>query len=160
MKKISLILAMVIALTTNAQITKVSLRASGLTCSMCSNSINKALKTIDYVKAVDTDLKTYTFDVVFKPGAVVDLDRIKTKVENAGFTVSALVATVNFANVKVTDNQSVKIEGNTFYIENSKEQLLDGIKQVKILDKGFVSPWDYKINPFPVLPQGSYHVGI
>ena len=160
MKKISLILAMVITLTSNAQITKVSLRASGLTCSMCSNSINKALKTIDYVKAVDSDLKTYTFDVVFKPGAAVDLDRIKTKVENAGFTVSALVATVNFANAKVTDNQSVKIEEKTFYIENTKVQSLDGIRQVKILDKGFVSPREYKMSPFPALPQGSYHVGI
>ncbi|RYE56040.1 MAG: copper chaperone [Sphingobacteriales bacterium] len=151
---------MVLGLTTNAQITKISLRASGLTCSMCSNSINKALKTIDYVKAVDSDLKTYTFDVVFKPGAAVDLDRIKTKVENAGFTVSALVATINFPKVEVTDNRSVKFEGNTFYIENLKQHSLDGIKQVKILDKGFVSPKEYKMNPFPVLPQGSYHVAI
>ena len=96
-------------MTAKAQITKVSLRASGLTCSMCSNSINKALKTIDYVLTVDADLKTYSFEIKFKPGAAVDLDKIRTKVENAGFTVSALVATVNFTDVRVAGNQSVQI---------------------------------------------------
>ena len=66
MKSIFLFIAIAFSVATNAQITKVSLQASGLTCSMCSNSINKALKTLDFVERVDADIKTYTFEILFK----------------------------------------------------------------------------------------------
>ena len=77
MKKIFLFIAIAFSVATNAQVTSVSLQASGLTCSMCSNSINKALKTLDFVLRVDADIKTYTFEIVFKPNANVDFDMIK-----------------------------------------------------------------------------------
>jgi copper chaperone CopZ len=50
----------------NAQINKVSIQASGLTCSMCSNAINKALKSIDYVDHVIANIKNSTFEIYFK----------------------------------------------------------------------------------------------
>ena len=40
MKKILLLAALAVSLVANAQVNKVSLQASGLTCSMCSNAIN------------------------------------------------------------------------------------------------------------------------
>ena len=160
MKFISLILSILIVMSIDAQVTKVSLQASGLTCSMCSNSINKALKTLDYILEVDANIKTYTFDIVFKPGADVDFDMIKTKVENAGFTVSSFIVTINFHNVSVTNNQSIEIAGKTFLFSKLDEQGLKGTRQVKILDKGFVSSKEYKINSFPILPQGTYHAAI
>ena len=88
MKAIFLFVALAFSMATSAQVTKVSLQASGLTCSMCSNSINKALKTLDFVDKIDTDIKTYTFEISFKVNSNVDFDKIKKKVENAGFTVS------------------------------------------------------------------------
>ena len=88
MKTIFLFVALAFSMATSAQVTKVSLQASGLTCSMCSNAINKALKTLDFVDEVDADIKTYTFEISFKENSNVDFDKIKTKVENAGFTVS------------------------------------------------------------------------
>src|SRR5438874_4569695 len=92
---------LVIAGTSFSQVTKVSLQASGLTCSMCSNAINKALKTLDFVDKVDADIKTYTFEISFKANSNVDFDKIKMKVEKAGFSVSGFVATVRFNNVQV-----------------------------------------------------------
>lgn len=77
---------------TQAQVTKVYLQASGLTCSMCSNSINKALKTLDFIDKVDADIKNYTFEISFKANSIVDFDKIKKKVEDAGFSVSDFVA--------------------------------------------------------------------
>ena len=77
MKKILLFIAIAFSVATHAQVTKVSLQASGLTCSMCSNSINKALKTLDFVLKVDADIKTYTFEISFKPNADIDFDMIR-----------------------------------------------------------------------------------
>ncbi|RYF95841.1 MAG: copper chaperone, partial [Chitinophagaceae bacterium] len=134
MKSILIILATFFSMATSAQVTRVSLQASGLTCSMCSNSINKALNTLDNVLKVDADIKTYSFEIIFKPGTHVDFDIIKKKVESAGFTVSGFVATINFKNARVINHQSVSIDDKTLVIENLNGQSLNGIRQVRILD--------------------------
>ena len=160
MKKNFLFIAIAFSLATNAQVTKVSLKASGLTCSMCSNSINKALKTLDFVLKVDADIKTYTFEILFKTNSNVDFDMIKKKVENAGFTVSGFVATILFNNIQVINSQPVTIGDKTFLFENMKDQSLNGAKEVKVLDKGFVSPKEYKRNAFPISSPRTYHATI
>ena len=160
MKTIFLFIAIAFSVATSAQVTKVSLQASGLTCSMCSNSINKALKTLDFVLKVDADIKTYTFEILFKTNSNVDFDMIKKKVENAGFTVSGFVATILFNNAQVINSQPVTIEDKTFLFVNMKDQSLNGVKKVKVLDKGFVSPKEYKRNAFPVLSPHTYYATI
>ena len=160
MKTIFLSIGMAFSVATNAQVTKVSLQASGLTCSMCSNSINKALKTLDFVLEVDADIKTYTFEILFKTNSNVDFDMIKKKVENAGFTVTGFVATILFNNVQVINSQPVTIGDKTFLFVNMKDQSLNGVKKVKVLDKGFVSPKEYKRNAFPGSSTRTYHATI
>lgn len=160
MKTFLLFIAIVLCLATKAQVTKVSLQASGLTCSMCSNAISKALKTLDFVDEVNADIKTYTFEVTFKENSKVDFDKIKMKVEKAGFSVSGFVATIHFNNVPVKNNQAVLIGDKTFVFVNVKDQSLHGMKQIKVLDKGFVSPKEYKSYPFYSLSPGTYHATI
>ncbi len=137
--------ALIFSIAANAQVTKVSLQASGLTCSMCSNSINKALKTVDFVDKIDANIKTSTFYVTFKKGKKIDFDLLKKKVEDAGFSVASFVADVQFNNVQV-NNQSVIVGDKTFFLINSKDQILNGTKAVRVIDKGFVSSKEYKKN--------------
>jgi copper chaperone CopZ len=160
MKKIFLIIAVCFSVATNAQVTKVSLQASGLTCSMCSNAINKALKTLDFVLQVEADIKTYTFDISFKPNSNIDFDMIKNKVENAGFTVTGFIATIYFNDVQLIKSQPVTIEDKTFLFTNMNDQPLNGIKKIKVLDRGFVSPKEYKRNAFPGSSPHTYHATI
>jgi copper chaperone CopZ len=160
MKTIFLFIAIVFTAATKAQVTKVSLQASGLTCSMCSNSINKALKTIDFVDKVDANIKTYTFEVTFKANSKIDFDKIKMEVVKAGFSVSGFVATIHFNNLQVKNNQPVTIGDQTFLFVNMKENLLTGVKQVKVLDKGFVPSKEYKSYAFSLSLPGTYHATI
>lgn len=162
MKALFLFIAVVFSLATNAQVTKVTIQASGLTCSMCSNSINKSLKTIDFVEHVNPNIKTSSFEITFKPGSSVDFDKLKKKVEDAGFTVANFIATINFNNVPVKSNQPVKLGDKTFYIINAKDQSLTGSKQVRIVDKGFVSNKEYKKNALVTATTGKgvYNVTI
>ena len=94
---------------TQAQVNKVQLQASGLTCSMCSNAINKSLKTIDYIDKVMANIKTSTFEISFKPGAKINFDQLKKKVEDAGFSVANMKAMVNFENVKVEKDEQILV---------------------------------------------------
>ena len=160
MKTFFLFIAVALSMAAGAQVTKVSLQASGLTCSMCSNSINKALKTLDFIEKIEADVKTYTFEISFKANSNVDFNKIKKKVEDAGFTVSGFVATIYFNNVQVKNNEPVTIDNKTFLFINTREQSLDGAKEIKVLDKGFVSSKEYKRNSFPVSSPGTYHATI
>jgi copper chaperone CopZ len=146
MKKIFLAAAIVFAMAANAQVSKVSLQASGLTCSMCSNSINKALKSLDFVDKVDANIKTSTFDITFKPNSKVDFDKLKNKVEGAGFSVAAFTATMQFNNLKVNSTEAVSVGDKKLQFINIKDQTLNGSKTVRVIDKGFISSKDYKKN--------------
>lgn len=157
-----MLFAITISMATKAQVTKVYLQASGLTCSMCSNAINKALKTLNFVNKVDADVKSYTFEISFKPDMQIDFDKIKKKVEDAGFSISHFVAAVHFNNVMAKANEPVTIGNYTFSFVNGKDQLLNGVQRVRLLDKGFISSKEHKNSAFaeaaPV--AGVYHVSL
>jgi copper chaperone CopZ len=141
MKKILLILFIAFNINVQAQqITKVEIIATGLTCSMCSNAINKQLKTISEVDSVAIDLNKNLFVVYLKKtNKLLPID-FKNKVEKAGFFVGSFVAYINVSNVAITDNTQL----DNFVFIDSKPQTINGIVKVKILNKGFVTSKDFK----------------
>ncbi len=74
-----------------AEIKKVTLVASGLTCSMCSKAIFKALSSLDFVADVKVDIEKSTYILTFKPNKKVLIGQIKSAVTDAGFGVQSLV---------------------------------------------------------------------
>lgn len=74
-----------------AEIKKVTLVASGLTCSMCSKAIFKALTKLDFVEEVKVDIEQSKYILTFKSGKKVEIDQIKSAVADAGFGVQSLV---------------------------------------------------------------------
>ena len=120
------------AFQTNAQIVKAEIIATGLTCSMCSNAINKQLKSLPEVASVETDLNTNTFTVIMKSGTNTNPNLFKENVEKAGFFVGSLVLSI--------DSKSLE---NYINIEE-KEIPTNKVVQIQILDKGFVTDKEYK----------------
>lgn len=139
-------IACMLTFSASAQINKISLQAAGLTCSMCSNSIFKALKTLDFVESVDANIKNSSFDISFKTGGKVDFDAIKTKVDKAGYSVAKFYAYINVDNISVTNDEHVALQGLTFHFMGIKNQILNGIVKLQVLDKGFVTAKEYKKN--------------
>ncbi|MEO6722909.1 MAG: heavy-metal-associated domain-containing protein [Ferruginibacter sp.] len=146
MKNLIVIIALLFSFGAHAQITKVTLQASGLTCSMCSNAINKSLQSIAFVDKVEANIKNSSFDIFFKPGAKVDLDKLKNKVQDAGFFVAKLEANINFDNVAIANDSHVVVDGTTYHFIDTKDQTLNGNKTIRILDKGFVTTKEFKKN--------------
>ena len=99
----------------DAQFSKADLQATGLTCAMCSNAINKALQKVSYVESVESDIKNSSFAIVFKKDAVVNIDALKEAVEDAGFSVGGLRLTGLFNELKITADQHIKI-GNSNHL--------------------------------------------
>jgi copper chaperone CopZ len=127
-----------------SQIKKAELTATGLTCSMCSNAINKAFKALPEVETVDIDLNKNLFIITLKKGNTLTPKTFKDKVEKAGFFIGSLILTMPFDNFAAADNSVLTANNATYTFIDSNNQILKADKKVKVLDKGFVTQKEYK----------------
>lgn len=126
-----------------AQITKVKIVATGLTCSMCSNAIQKQLKKMPEVAQVETNLNTNTFNISLKKNQLSPND-FKAAIEKAGFFVGEMIVNLPFNKQKIEPNKAV-IQGDfSLIFTNETLSYLDGNVDLKILNKGFVTQKEYK----------------
>jgi copper chaperone CopZ len=145
MKKLILILLVgLFTVHAQAQFTKASLQASGLTCSMCNNAIYKSLKALPFVASVESNVKNATFDIAFKDNSKADIDAIKNAVEDAGFSVAAFTVTGKFNQLSVGNDKHIVIGDRHFHFIKVNDQVLNGEKTFTIVDKGFLSGKNFK----------------
>lgn len=123
----------VFSTTGNAQIEKAEIQATGLTCSMCSNAINKQLKSLEHVERVEIDLNTNTFTVTLKENNNLKPSVFKENVEKAGFFIGSLVLTLKPETI--TQKPYIVLDGKA----NADESV-----QVQVLDKGYVTDKKFK----------------
>lgn len=135
-----------LSISTSAQIKSAKLQASGLTCSMCSNSINKALQTLPFVDKVIANIKESTFSISFKQGEKVDIDAIKGKVDGAGFSVAKLSLVLDLDKLALIPDSHINSDGLTFHILKASSKTGISNQTVSINDKGFVSAKEFKKN--------------
>jgi copper chaperone CopZ len=141
----------------NAQIVKAEIRATGLTCSMCSNAINKQLKTLPEVVNVQTDLNTNTFTVTLTEGNNLSPKVFKEKVEKAGFFIGTLVITA----------KPETITKSPYILVNDKAT--NGMEiQFQVVDKGYVTEKEFKklsksyknVETYATINEDDFHIKI
>ena len=145
---LKLILIACLVLITSAksysQISKAEIMATGLTCSMCSNAINKQLKATVGVDSVSTDLNTNTFTVFFKKESKIMPKVLKEGVEKAGFFIGSLVITVPTESLKMAEDKTILLNGSTFVLLDEKLKNSNGETKVRVYDKGYVTQKEHK----------------
>lgn len=145
MKKAWMLAALLsVALFSQAQFTRATLQATGLTCAMCSNAINKALQKVDFVESVRSDIKNSSFSIVFKSNTEQNIDAIRDAVEDAGFSVGSLKLTGQFTDIRLEKDRHVKIGNGNFLFLNGEGQSLNGEKEITVVDKSFLSEKQFK----------------
>ncbi len=120
---------------TNAQISKAEIIATGLTCSMCSNAINKQLKKLPEIEKVDVDLNSNTFTIYMKKDKTISPRILKESIQKAGFFVGSMIITLDLDNPKITESP------NFIFIDAKSQK---GETRFKILDKGYLVMKDFK----------------
>jgi len=144
MRKILMAVAVMITISSYAQISKANLIASGLTCSMCSKAIYEALQKVNTIESVKANIKESSYDIVFKKDAVVSFDDIRKAVEDAGFSVAKFQVNINFDNVAIDNDKHVAVDGINLHFIHVQPQTLNGEKVLTLLDKNFELSKDYK----------------
>ncbi len=132
----NMLLTLVVATSINysfGQVQRVEIIATGLTCSMCSNAINKQLQAIPEVENVETDLNTNTFVVTSKTGSDLSAQVLKERVEKAGFFVGSMVVTIPAEQLS-----------NRFSLLDEVANSATGLIKVQVLNEGFVTTKEFK----------------
>ncbi len=145
MKKIFILWCLIIIHTSiYAQIKSVSVQASGLTCSMCSNAIYKALKTLPFVSNVKSDIETSSFQISFLPNKQIDFDAIQQKIVGAGFFVSSFKPIIQFNHLNIENDSHANINNMNFHFVEVKKQVLNSEYEFLLIDKNFISDKQFK----------------
>jgi len=126
------------------QISTADLQVTGLTCSMCSNATQKSLETLGFINSVKPDLNKNIFVLTFKKGADINIDLIRKKVQDAGFSVGGLTADFTFNQVKVDEKGQAIVDGNVYRFVNAKNKTLNGTVKASVVDKNFISGSAFK----------------
>lgn len=150
------IIAILTSAVSTAQISKAEIKATGLTCSMCSNAINKQLKSMPEVANVDTDLNTNTFTVTLKTDNTLSPKIFKEKVEKAGFFIGSLIVSM----------KSEALNRKDYIFVNNKTEAAASDVKIQVLDKGYVTDKEYKkllksfknIASYAVMNDDDFHV--
>lgn len=159
-------LLLMTSLQSYSQISKAEIIATGLTCSMCSNAINKQLKATVGVDSVSTDLNTNTFTVYFKKESKIMPRVLKEGVEKAGFFIGSLVITIPTENLKIEGDKTISLNGSTFVLLSEELKNSNGETKLKVYDKGYVTQKEHKkllktfskTASYPLDNEDDYHI--
>ena len=127
---------------------------------MCSKATYKQLASISDVEKVEPDLNNTAFIIYFKSGSLVNVNDLKSKVEEAGFSVGELLVVFNLKKQQVENNTSFTMHDITYTFMDSKSGTLDGEVNLKILDKGFVVEKEYQKLSKMAKQYPSYTTGV
>lgn len=144
MKRLLLIALIVAGVNAQAQITKASLQASGLTCSMCSKAVKSALEELSFVEKVQVDIKNQQYNISFKDGQAFEVDDLQKAVSDAGFSIAKLNITAKVEEKQLKKDEHLKIGNHTFHFLNAANQTINGEATFTVVDKNFVSAKDFK----------------
>lgn len=147
MKKVFLFVVFFWAIGASAQVQKVNLQASGLTCAMCSKAIYKAVSAISFVDTVLVNIEASTYDIRFKSEAMPQFDQIAKAVVDAGFSVANLTVLVNFNKQNVDKNGLLTLDGIQYKIMGTPPTTLQGSKKLQLIGKQYMLPKDFKKIP-------------
>jgi copper chaperone CopZ len=144
MKKIFLAIAMLISVAGYSQIQSASLTASGLTCSMCSKAIYKALIKLPSVQKVDANIETSSYIITFKKDASVSPETLKSAVEDAGFAIAKLDLVAVIPKTTIAADTKVTLQGSTYRFIGATGKTVQGTQTLTVVDKSYLPVAEWK----------------
>ena len=109
----------------------------GLTCSLCTRSVEMSLLRLDFVDRVEMDLETTAGKIYFKLNEDVNPYEIAKAIKNAGFSVRFLRYQLDFTDIPVDRDGNFALCGQKYQILD----LTDGVQgqeQLRLVDEKFL----------------------
>ena len=116
----------------------VDIGVNGLTCSLCSRSVEMSLRKLDFIEKVDMSLEKTEGRIFIKAGKVVDMKRMASAVKDAGFSVRFFRLEFAFDDVTVDHNGSFVYQGQVYHWLQFENKPVRGEVALKLIDDGFL----------------------
>lgn len=131
---------MVTSVTTNliAGIKWVDVGVNGLTCSMCTRSVEMSLRKLDFVDSVAMSLEAAEGRIYLRGNTPVNFERLAKAVVNAGFSVRFIRIQFSFEDIKMSDKGLFTCDNQVFKWINYKEPFNKKPVALKLIDEGFL----------------------
>jgi copper chaperone CopZ len=122
-----------------AEIKWVEIGVDGLTCSLCSRSVEMSLRRLEFVDSVSMSLEKTEGRIYMTPDMPVNLEQIAKAVVNAGFSVRFLRIEFSFKDIPVSRDGSFSYQGQTYQWLDFNGGLLKNEVALKLVDEKFLS---------------------
>jgi copper chaperone CopZ len=135
--KLILLLLTVSATQSWAGLKWIDVGVNGLTCSMCTRSVEMSLRRLDFVDSVVMSLETTEGRIFFKPNTPVNLNQLAKAVTNAGFSVRFLKLQITFDDIPLNSDGSFVFQGQPYQWLDFKDKV-KGAVALKLVDESFL----------------------
>ena len=116
------------------QFKSVEMGIDGLTCSMCSRSVEMSLVKLDFIDRVEMDLNSNRSEIFFNEGMYVSIDKVAQAVIDAGFSVAYLNALFDFKEQAIATNTCWNYAYETYQFLDVSQPQLKGETVLKFID--------------------------
>lgn len=137
-KKLNILIILMSFIYSQANAMKVVISINGLTCSLCSKTVEISLKKIDYVNNVKMRLDSAIAVIDIDTTSNINLSLLPKAVKDAGFAVASVI--VDFKGVMMPKDGCWFWKSNKLYVIDKTE----GNEQMTLLGKGFSSKKETK----------------
>ena len=126
------------------QFKSVSIGIDGLTCSMCSRSVEMSLVKLNFVDRVVMDLNNNHSEIFLIEDKYVSIDKIAQAVIDAGFSVAYLNAWFDFEGQSLSTDSCWYYAYDTYQFININQPKLEGKMNLKFIGANFLSRSEMK----------------
>ena len=126
------------------QFKSVEMGIDGLTCSMCSRSVEMSLVKLDFIDRVEMDLNSNRSEVFFHEGMYVSIDKVAQAVIDAGFSVAYLNALFDFKEQPIDTHTCWNYAYETYHFLEVSQPQLKGETVLKFIGTNFLSRTELK----------------
>ncbi len=137
-------LFLIIANLSFGQIRSIEISVNGLTCAQCSRHIEKSLQKLTFVKSIAMDLENTTASLLFKDNEVIQISKIKTAIDDAGFSIGKMTAMVDFSIDSVAVGMIQVFPMYTLYFVQCSTKNIDKPTKVQFVDADFLDKKEFK----------------
>jgi copper chaperone CopZ len=142
-----------LAICSNAQIMAAKVGVNGLTCSICTRSVEMSLRRLDFVDSVVMSLEN-TDGLVYFKNSPINLEQIAKAVVNAGFSVRFVSIQLDLNDIQIEENGSFAFQGSNFIWMDYKKPSEKKPVWFKLIGEPFVPKsemknWRGKIDKAP-----------
>ena len=111
---------------------------NGLTCSLCTRSVDRSISRLEFVDSVTMSLENTEGRIYLKDVETIDLKRITKAITDAGFSVRFVRLQFDFRDTRIDQDGFFSFKGRRYQWLQFKSKALPNAVALTLIDEGFL----------------------